>query len=223
MSTTAATGKRLSGQERRKQLIDTAMQLFSVHGFAGTTTREIARAAGVNEAIIFRYFPHKDDLYAAILERKSTESCSDVWVDELRAAGANGDDALVIRSVVAHLIEHQRRDPVFTRLMLQSSLENHSFARQYRERHFAPLHLFLLEYVAARQRDGRFRAGDPHAIVRAVLAVPVHHGLVETLLPDRDVVFGDDVIDVYTNFILGGLRTVPSPAPRESGPRDSIR
>jgi AcrR family transcriptional regulator len=214
MPATARPAKRFTAAERRGQLIDTAMRLFSLHGFTGTTTREIARAAGVNEAIIFRFFPHKDDLYAAILERKSIEWCSDAWVEELRAAGAHGDDALVIRSVVAHLVEHQRRDPVFTRLMLHSALENHSFARQYRERHFAPLHLFLLEYVAARQRDGRFRAGDPHAIVRAVVAVPVQHGLVETLLPDRDVVFGDDVIDVYTNFILAGLRTVPSPAAR---------
>jgi AcrR family transcriptional regulator len=215
--------KRLNADERRNQLIDTAMRLFARNGFNGTTTREIALAAGVNEAIIFRFFPHKDDLYAAILERKSNQACTDVWVQELRAAAATGDDEAVIRTVVTHLIEHHRRDPVFTRLMLHSALDNHSFAQQYRERHFAPVHLFLLEYVSERQRDGRFRAGDPHAIVRAVLGVPIHHSLVETLLPDRNIAFGDDAIDVYTAFILGGLRTVPSPAAPRSGARSSVR
>jgi AcrR family transcriptional regulator len=214
-----AQAKRLTGDERRAQLIDTAMRLFSQRGFAGTTTREIARAADVNEAIIFRYFPHKDDLYAAILERKSTEACTDLWVDELRAAAATGNDDAVIRSVVTQLIEHHRRDPVFIRLMLLSALENHSFAQQYRERHFAPVHEFLLHYVAERQRDGQFRAGEPHALVRAILAVPLHHGLVETLLPDRTVPSDGDVADLYTNFILGGLRIQPfAGAPRGGAP-----
>jgi AcrR family transcriptional regulator len=221
MATHAA--KRLSADERRNQLIDTAMRLFSRNGFNGTTTREIALAAGVNEAIIFRFFPHKDDLYAAILERKSNQACTDAWVEELQAAAATGDDEAVIRLVVTHLIEHNRQDPVFTRLMLHSALDNHSFAQQYRERHFAPVHLFLLEYVAERQRDGRFRAGDPHALVRAILGVPVHHNLVETLLPDRNVAFGDDATDVYTAFILGGLRTVPSSVAPRTGARPSVR
>jgi AcrR family transcriptional regulator len=220
---TPNAAKRFNADERRIQLIDTAMRLFAQNGFNGTTTREIALAAGVNEAIIFRFFPHKDDLYAAILERKSNQACTDAWVEELQAAAATGDDEAVIRIVVTHLIEHNRRDPVFTRLMLHSALDNHSFAQQYRERHFAPVHLFLLEYVSERQRDGRFRAGDPHALVRAVLGVPVHHNLVETLLPDRNVAFGDDAIDVYTSFILGGLRTVPSSVAPRSGARSSVR
>ena len=188
------------------------MCLFARNGFSGTTTREIARAAGVNEAIIFRFFPHKDDLYAAILERKSAEARTDALVDELREAAAAGDDARVIGTVVRQIVEQRRRDPEFLRLMLHSSLEGHSFASQYRERHFAPLHLFLLEYVTARQREGRFRTGDPEAFVRAILAVPVHHGMVETLLPGENAACGPDCVDVYTTFILRGLLVTPSPA-----------
>jgi AcrR family transcriptional regulator len=194
------------------------MHLFSRSGFSGTTTREIAMAAGVNEAIIFRFFPRKEDLYAAILERKSGATCTDAWVDELRRCAERGDDEAVIRSLVHHLIEHHRGDPEFLRLMLHSALEDHSFARHFRERHFAPLHLFLLEYVATRQRDGRFRAGDPHAIVRAMLGVPIHHSLVETLVPDTLVSFGGDATDVYTSFILAGLRTTPAAAPASPRP-----
>jgi AcrR family transcriptional regulator len=212
---TSAT-RRLPADDRRKQLIDTAMQLFAQKGFSGTTTREIARAAGVNEAIIFRFFPHKDDLYAAILERKSGEARTDALVGELRDAYAADDDEAVIRIVVRHVVEHQQRDPEFLRLMLHSALEQHSFARQYRERHFAPLHQFLAEYVVARQHAGRFRAGQPEALVRAILAVPVHHGLVETLLPDDSVKFGPDVIDTYTTFILQGLRAAPASTARPS-------
>jgi AcrR family transcriptional regulator len=210
MTKTSPAPRRLAADDRRRQLIDTAMNLFARNGFAGTTTREIARAADVNEAIIFRFFPHKDDLYAAILERKSSDARSEALVDELRSAAAAADDERVIRTVVAAVIDHQARDPEFLRLMLHSALEGHSFAREYRERHFAPLHRFLADYVAARQRDGVFRAGDVEALVRAILAVPVHHGLVEALLPDPDARVAGDPAATYSTFILAGLLVPPA-------------
>jgi AcrR family transcriptional regulator len=212
---TKSPHSRVAADDRRQQLIDTAMNLFARNGFSGTTTREIARAAAVNEAIIFRFFPHKDDLYAAILERKSGDARTDALVEELRAAAAANDDARVIHTVVASVVDHQRRDPEFMRLMLHSALEGHSFASQYRERHFAPLHQFLLEYIAARQRDGRFRPGDGETLVRTILAVPVYHGLVETLLPDAEAHVADDAVAIYASFILAGLRVSPLSATAE--------
>lgn len=204
--------RRVSAEDRRSQLIDIAMELFARNGFSGTTTREIARAASVNEAIIFRFFPHKDDLYAAILERKSSEACSDAMAEQLRAAAAAGDDAAVIGAVVRQIVERHRDDPQFMRLMLHSALEGHSFARQYRDRHFAPLHRFLIEYVIRRQREGRFRAGDPEALARVILAVPVYQGLVENLLPEAGAPVAEDVVGTYTSLILEGLWTSSDPA-----------
>jgi AcrR family transcriptional regulator len=203
--TSIAATPRLSADARRKQLIETATRLFATKGFSGTTTREIASAAGVNEAIIFRFFPHKDDLYAAILESKSADARTDALVGELHAAADADDDRRVVSTVVRHIVEHLERDPEFLRLMLHSALEGHSFAAQYRDRHNEPLHRFLLDYVRRRQREGRFRAGDPEALVRAILAVPVYHGMVETLLPDRNVQFRDDVIASFVTFVVNGL------------------
>ncbi len=208
-----APAARLSADERRQQLIDTATRLFARRGFSGTTTREIARAAGVNEAIIFRFFPHKDDLYAAILERKSAEARTDTLIGALRDRAASGDDGGVIRAIVSQIIEHHRRDPEFLRLLLHSSLEGHSFARQYRARHFAPFLRFLFEYVRTRQQQGRFQAGPPETLVRAIIGIPAHHGLSETLMPE-DSVNDDDAVDTYTTFILKGLLAGPAPVER---------
>jgi TetR/AcrR family transcriptional regulator len=205
----AETGpnRRLPADERRQQLIDTAARLFADRGFSGTTTREIARAAGVTEAVIFRYFAHKDDLYAAILDWKSAAECTSGWVDELRAAAAHQDDEAVVRVVVRRLIEFQRRDPAFLKLMLHSALESHGLAAEYRRRHFAPLQQFLREYIEAGQRAGRFVAGDPRVLVRALFAVPMHHNLVEVVAIDPDNRLDTpETIDIYTSFIVRALR-----------------
>ena len=60
--------KRMSVEKRREQIIKTARRLFSERGFRGTTTRELAKAAGISEALLFRHFASKLDLYHAMLE-----------------------------------------------------------------------------------------------------------------------------------------------------------
>jgi len=59
---------RMTGDKRREQILQTAVDLFSQRGFKGTTTKEIARAAGVSEAMLIRHFATKDELYGAILD-----------------------------------------------------------------------------------------------------------------------------------------------------------
>src|ERR1041385_6941656 len=58
---------RLDSEERRKAIVNAAVPLFARNGFSGTTTREIAEAAGISEALLFRHFPSKQLLYREIL------------------------------------------------------------------------------------------------------------------------------------------------------------
>jgi len=67
---------RLSSDDRRRQLLGHAIALFSRHGFSGTRTKDIAAACGVSEAILFRHFATKEDLYHAILD--THEAAADV-------------------------------------------------------------------------------------------------------------------------------------------------
>src|SRR5271166_5201013 len=58
---------RLDGDERRKAIVAAAVPLFAKNGFAGTTTRELAEAASISEALLFKHFPSKKHLYGEIL------------------------------------------------------------------------------------------------------------------------------------------------------------
>src|SRR3954468_24727905 len=60
---------RLDSEERRKAIVEAAMPLFGRKGFAGTTTKEIARAAGVSEALVFQHFPSKAAIYQEMLQQ----------------------------------------------------------------------------------------------------------------------------------------------------------
>jgi AcrR family transcriptional regulator len=64
----SVTSTRLPAAERRQALIETAIRVFSDGSYRGTTTAEIARAAGVSEPILYRHFASKRDLYLAALD-----------------------------------------------------------------------------------------------------------------------------------------------------------
>jgi AcrR family transcriptional regulator len=62
---------RMSSNDRRAVILDTACKLFSEKGYRGTTTRELASAAGVTEPVLYEHFPSKSDLYRAIIENQA--------------------------------------------------------------------------------------------------------------------------------------------------------
>ena len=116
-------------EERRVQILDAAAELFSRRGFAGTTTREIAAAVGTTETVLFRHFPTKQRLYAAILEHWVPVAHVDRWLDDLRALADARDDEALFRAVVTAILESYRQVPVYHRLMLFAALEDQELAR----------------------------------------------------------------------------------------------
>jgi AcrR family transcriptional regulator len=59
---------RMPAAERRQKLVETAIRVFAEGSYRGTTTAEIARAAGISEPILYRHFASKRDLYLAALD-----------------------------------------------------------------------------------------------------------------------------------------------------------
>jgi AcrR family transcriptional regulator len=86
VSTTA--GARLPAAERRRALVDAAMRVFSEGSYAGATTAQIAREAGVSEPILYRHFASKRDLYVACLDEawQRIRSKIDERIEELGAS-----------------------------------------------------------------------------------------------------------------------------------------
>jgi AcrR family transcriptional regulator len=59
---------RLSSKQRRQAIVEAVREVFAENGFDGTTTRALAQAAGVSEALLYKHFPSKESLYAAMLD-----------------------------------------------------------------------------------------------------------------------------------------------------------
>src|SRR5579871_6832586 len=94
---------RMQGVDRRRQLLVSAIECFARKGFSGTKTKDIAAAAGVSEAILFRHFASKEDLYHAILDSRETPGARERF-EELESLAARRDDAGVFRNIAESVV-----------------------------------------------------------------------------------------------------------------------
>jgi AcrR family transcriptional regulator len=198
-------GGRLKGDERRRVIIDAALALFARKGFRGTTTKEIAEAAGCSEATIFKYFTSKDELYSAILEVKSA-------IEETMAraaeAAAKNDDAGVFRAVGLEALTRTEQDPSLMRLLLYSALEGHELSHFFFESKVRHLHEFLSNYIGQRVTDGVFRPVNPLLAARGFVGMIAHYLLIHEIFGVKRPVgiLPEEVVETFVTLFMTGIR-----------------
>ena len=174
---------KMPSPQRRLQIIQVAMDLFSHKGFDGTTTREISKAAGVSEAIIFRHFATKEDLYAAIIDFIICDE-SETFYSDIDQAMQLKDDMAVFESVAFKILETHRRKPELLRLLLYSGLEGHKLSGLFMETQVRPVYEWLGNYIARRMTEKIFKKADPMILVRAFMGMVSHHSLIKIIYKD---------------------------------------
>jgi TetR/AcrR family transcriptional regulator len=202
-----ATPTRMSATDRRNQLIDVAIDLFSRKGFGGTTTKEIAAAAGVTEAIIFRHFATKQDLYKAILDARCSAPDAQAWFSEAQQFMDANDDEGLFRALIATIIQCGRDDPRFERLMLHAALEGNELAIMHHNQFALPIGNKLIAYIEKRQQEGAIRQVDPKAIIFAVAGIAHYYAHQKYLHQSANIPMSDEaVIDAFLGIIMKGLK-----------------
>src|SRR4051794_36014738 len=82
-----------TAEERREEILVAAERVFAARGLHGTPTLEIAKAAGISQAYLFRLFPTKGALFLALVER-CNERVRRTFVDAAEAARASGEPVM---------------------------------------------------------------------------------------------------------------------------------
>lgn len=207
MATAPTRVSRASAQERQASIIAAAASLFAANGFKGTTTREIARTAGISEALLFKYFPTKRALYAAILAEKAPVSQLLASVEE---AARKRDDARVFTLIAGYRIR-RGADPTLLRLLLFSALEGHELSDMFFRNQHRVFYDYLAGYIARRIRDGAFRRVDPLLVARAFMGMVIYHRLLHEIFLVPAHRSPEEAVAAYVSLFLDGLRAVVQP------------
>jgi len=190
---------------KKQEIVQAAIELFAAKGFRGTTTRDLAAKAGVNEAIIFRYFTNKTELYRAILEEKAHQSRDEhyIKVEEL----AKSSDARTFLEFLGNkFLERHEQDSTFMRLLLFSALEGHELADMF----LASIEVRdpIVSYMERQMAEGTFRRMDPVLASRAFLGMFVCHIQTQEIFGQKRKTEFDreDVVKAFVSIFLSGMK-----------------
>ena len=206
-------GKRLTGEERRHAILRAAIPLFARNGFNGTTTREIAKAAKVSEALLYKHFPSKDAIYSeleTIAVRKQEIS--------QRVAGLEPSTETLV-GVVYFLIAMIYEGPPpdhsgiphddMHRLMANSYLEDGTFARIFMERNIKHWESFFQRCIQAAIASEDMLADWIHPQARWWFAHHLGVAIGFLNLPEEQVIgYGfplEKLLDQTVRFSLRGM------------------
>jgi TetR/AcrR family transcriptional regulator len=196
---------RLPASDRRLQLVETALDFFSRKGFSGTTTKEIAAAAGVTEAIIFRHFPSKQDLYNAVLGHYH-ESCQlSECIAQWKSCMDRNDDEGLIRAIIERVIEGFRKDLRVHRVLMFAALEGHEAALEYNRQFSLPILDLLWQYVARRQSEGALRGSDPGAIIAAAYGMAAQYATMTQMFGFKTNTPDSRMVDGFVAIVMHGI------------------
>ena len=140
MAISLAPRPRLDSEARRGRIVDAALPLFARKGFAGTTTKEIAEAAEVSEALLFKHFPTKAALYGAIQDfgcRIKEEALERLRLLEPSTSGLVLMAYMMVHHIVRGDADDQLSGDTRHRLITNSLLADSEYARLVYETVFA--------------------------------------------------------------------------------------
>jgi AcrR family transcriptional regulator len=179
-------------EETRAKILAAARELFECNGTRGTTTREVAETAGVNEATLFRHFGSK----RALLDAMREQACG---VEEFRsivAALPGTDLAADLRTIAHHVVDHMTGKRAMMCVSLAEDAAGTDDVPEWRGP--AQIANDLAAYFTEKVQAGLVR-GEPSFVARYFLGMffsyVVGRKLWDSAAPDRAKI--DAMVDVF--------------------------
>jgi AcrR family transcriptional regulator len=219
--------ERRSAEERREQILEASLELFARQGLHGVTTRMIAEAAGMSEALLYRHFRSKEALYQE-LQRWCLRGTMDAAGKLTQIPPSTGTLVLAVYFMVHQIV---CPDEALTtaatcikRIMLTSLIGDGKFARGFCQVNFAPFLPKLGALLEAARKAGDVDGPRPaHPDLAFWLC---HHTAVmagNMYLPDPPVVDHgvdrDTLVEEIARFALRGLGLTAAAMARHFQPR----
>jgi AcrR family transcriptional regulator len=197
---------RLTARDRRRQILEVAFGLFARKGYDGATTREIAEEAGINEALLFRHFSSKENLYWTMIEEVCQPRGRSHRIQKLLDRG--GTDLEVFQGVAREILARTPRDRQLTRLLWFTALENHELSARFFRAFIADYYEAFAGYIRQRIRLGVFRKTDPLVAARGFLGMVAYHFLIQELFSGEQYQKFDPekVADSLAGIWLAGMQ-----------------
>jgi len=197
-------------EERPRQIIEAALDVFGDHGLAAARLEDIARRAGVSKGTIYLYFPNKEALFCEMVRVMVSES-----IDRAQARTNTAAPAAEQLADYARTLWEYVRSPLAGKMqrLVQGELQGYPHLLEFFFREVSQRSMSLVADIIRRGiASGEFRDTDPMVAARMLHAIMIKHGLwcaQREHLPFLGQLSDDDVLAQVLDFFHHAIRRVP--------------
>jgi len=190
--------------DTRAAILTAARRVFAQRGLDGTSVREVAAAASVNNAMIYYHFKDKDDLYRSVLA-DSFSALAAIWNDDVFTSSAPVKQK--ISNYVENFIRYEQANEDIRRIMAMEFATSGGNIACICEKYFTDSYVRLIKIFSEGIKKGELKKFDPAVAVASLFGVIVHNFILQpmaehmlgkslNLSPKK---FGAFVIDLFFN------------------------
>ncbi|MEZ5352773.1 MAG: TetR/AcrR family transcriptional regulator [Bryobacteraceae bacterium] len=199
------TKHRLPAAQRRAAIVDSAVELFSKHGFGGTTTKQLAAECQVSEPVLYQHFATKRALYDAIIQGNCDGEAAQ-FIEQMERLSTGDDSREFFRTLAGALLDWYLEDPRYARLLLFSSLEGHELSEIFYEQRVAIFYEWVTRHIERQIAAGRMKNVAPLLAARAFTGMVVHQGMIFAIYQPGELAgTRDHVVTTIVNLFLDGI------------------
>jgi len=166
----AAPARTRIQREKRELILEAALDVFSTHGFRGSTIDQIADAAGMSKPNLLYYFRGKEDMHETLMLR-----LLETWLAPLRTFDNVGDPLTELRGYIRRKLEMARDYPRESRLFANEILQGAPRIMAMLEGELKQLVDEKAEVIRDWMRDGKIARTDPRHLIFAIWATTQHY------------------------------------------------
>lgn len=146
--------------DTRRSILDAAIKEFAEHGYAGASTRTVAREAGVQHGLIVYHFDGKEGLWRAVIGDMlaAYKERFDTRLKELE----NADAVTRLRAVQEEMFDFSPARLDFHRIMSHLGRNRSPQLRWVVDEYFRAIYQARAELIRETQKAGKYVAGDPY-------------------------------------------------------------
>lgn len=179
--------KKIQNPETARRILAAAERAFAMHGLAGARTDEIARAAGVNKAMLYYYFQSKKSLHRAVVENLFNQASSLIQKETPANAGAREALLAFIDGYFKFRVANPNYARLMQHIMMESPKEFRHVARQYFRQGYQELTTTIRRGISR----GEFHSIDAEHTVINIIAMIVFYF---SGAPVHSVLLGQDAL-----------------------------
>ncbi len=157
-------------RQKRLVILEAALEVFSKHGFRGSTLDQIASEAGISKPNILYYYASKQEMHKELIERMM-----DKWLAPLEEMNAKGDPIAEISAYIKRKLEMARDYPRQSRLFNNEILQGAPHIIDLLEGELKILVDEKAKVIANWMKKGRLTKTDPYHLIFSIWATTQHY------------------------------------------------